>query len=108
MNEKLIRDLVPDVARKRGTELRVRAAGPDEMSALLVAKLEEEALEVGEAASGLPEELLAELADVLEVVNTLAALHGWSRSDLERAQARKTALYGAFTRGHVLNLDRVT
>lgn len=103
MNEKLIRDRVPEVARARGAELNVRKAAFQEVAELLVAKLEEEAAEVSIAET--PAELLAELADVLEVVHTLATLNGWSRSDLERAQAHKNAQYGSFSHCYVMTLD---
>jgi predicted house-cleaning noncanonical NTP pyrophosphatase (MazG superfamily) len=70
-----------------------------EYAALLRAKLYEEAEEY--VASSDP----AELADVLEVIGALAALHDLSPAALERLRAEKAAERGGFTHRHVLSLD---
>jgi predicted house-cleaning noncanonical NTP pyrophosphatase (MazG superfamily) len=60
--EKLIRDLIPHLARAEGRELLVRAAGEAELGPLLSRKLVEEAPEVADAlASGERAALLEEL-----------------------------------------------
>lgn len=103
--EKLIRDRIPELAAVRGQKLNVRECRDGELEFFLRSKLVEEAEEAAEAAAGTPEELLAELADVMEVVRSLAHLYGWSRSDLERAIARKNYRHGAFDKGYVLTTE---
>ncbi|KOU50544.1 hypothetical protein ADK55_18550 [Streptomyces sp. WM4235] len=94
MTTKLIRDRIPEIAAARGQQLQVHTAGTNEMVSLLLDKLDEEALEVSEAASN--EELLGELADVLEVVHALTRLNGWTLDDLEAARTRKHQERGGF------------
>lgn len=71
MNEKLIRDRIFEfVLKERGEVLTIRIANPDEMIFLLKQKIVEEAKEVFEANS--KEELAEELADLLEVIKSIA------------------------------------
>lgn len=102
MTTKLIRDRIPEIAAARGQQLQVHTAGTNEMVSLLLDKLDEEALEVSEAASD--EELLDELADVLEVVHALTRLNGWTLDDLEAARIRKHRERGGFDRQLVLTV----
>ncbi|RKS74247.1 putative house-cleaning noncanonical NTP pyrophosphatase (MazG superfamily) [Actinomadura pelletieri DSM 43383] len=95
--EKLVRDRIPEIIRKSGRVPQTRIAHPDEYVHLLRAKLYEE---VGEyAASGDPEEL----ADVLEVLHALAALHGVTPAELEKRRSAKAAIRGAFSDRIVLH-----
>ncbi len=96
--EKLVRDRIPQIIRDEGGAPESRVAGSEEHAALLRAKLNEEAGEY--AASGDP----AELADLLEVIHALAALHGMTPADLEKQRAAKAAERGGFTRRLVLRL----
>ena len=83
---KLVRDGIPHLFPT--STYRVLDAA--EYGAALRAKLTEE---VGEyLADGTPEEL----ADVLEVLHTLAARHGLTPEDLERLRAQKAAERGGF------------
>lgn len=96
---KLIRDHIPTIAATHGQTLTTRTATPHELPALLRAKIIEEA---SEAAAASPDELLEELADVLEVVEALAQAAGHTLDDLHQARARKAAARGGFTQGLVL------
>lgn len=96
--EKLVRDRIPEIIRAAGGLPRTRVASEGEHVALLRAKLFEEAGEY--AASGDP----AELADLLEVVHALAAVHGLTPADLEKQRAAKAAGRGTFTDRLVLRL----
>ncbi|MEW2357061.1 nucleoside triphosphate pyrophosphohydrolase [Spirillospora sp. NPDC029432] len=96
--EKLVRDRIPDIIRSTGREPATRVAGRSEYAALLRTKLYEEAGEY--VASGNP----SELADILEVLHALAALHGLTPEDLEAQRAAKAATRGAFTQRTVLTL----
>lgn len=102
MTTKLIRDLIPHIAANRGQQLSVHVAEPTELADLLKAKLLEEA---EEAATAEPGQLLEELADVLEVVYTLARVSGHSLEQLDQARASKVIERGGFTRGLVLQQE---
>ncbi|GLW66527.1 hypothetical protein Arub01_47710 [Actinomadura rubrobrunea] len=97
--EKLVRDRIPDIIRASGREPSVRVVGDGEYASLLRAKLYEEVAEY--VACGDAEEL----ADVLEVVHALAALHGVAPEELERRRAAKAAERGGFADRLVLRLD---
>ncbi|WP_405941584.1 hypothetical protein [Streptomyces sp. NBC_00207] len=100
MTTKLIRDRIPEIAAARGQHLDTRVADTAEAAELLVAKLEEEALEVAEADNR--DDLLTELADVLEALYALTQICGWTLDDLEAARIRKHAERGGFDRQLVL------
>ncbi|MFE9850283.1 nucleoside triphosphate pyrophosphohydrolase [Streptomyces sp. NPDC005576] len=98
---KLIRDRIPEIAASRGQQLTIRYADGQEMCGLLRDKLIEEAAEVAAATPG---EVLEELADVLEVVQALAEIHGYQLTDLDEARANKAAERGAFKLGVVATI----
>ncbi|TDD70597.1 hypothetical protein E1293_34590 [Actinomadura darangshiensis] len=97
-SEKLVRDRIPEIVQDGGEPPETRVAEPDEHAALLRAKLYEEAGEY--VASGDP----AELADILEVVHALAALHGIAPAELEDQRSAKAAARGSFSKRRVLRL----
>lgn len=101
MNEKLIRDGIPEVAAANGDPIRVRVAQPSEMPALLRAKLLEEFNEVMDASTA---ELLGELADLVEVAYALAAAHGHDAGMLNAARVGKRVERGAFSKRLVMRL----
>ncbi|MEV5573466.1 nucleoside triphosphate pyrophosphohydrolase [Spirillospora sp. NPDC052269] len=88
--EKLVRDRIPEIIRRAGRTPDVRTATADEYAVLLRAKLREEVDEY------LADDDPAELADVLEVLHALAAVHGMSSADLEEARAAKAGERGGF------------
>ncbi|MGP4029112.1 hypothetical protein [Actinomadura sp. 3N407] len=96
--EKLVRDRIPEIVRAAGRLPEIRVAAPEEHGALLRAKLYEEAGEY--VASGDP----AELADLLEVVHALAALHGITPGELEERRSAKAAERGGFSGRLVLRV----
>ncbi|MES9604270.1 nucleoside triphosphate pyrophosphohydrolase [Actinomadura sp. NPDC000929] len=97
-SEKLVRDRIPEIIRDAGGSPETRTAAPGEQGALLRNKLYEEAGEY--IASNDP----AELADLLEVLHALAALHGLSPEELEERRAAKAADRGGFSKRLVLRL----
>jgi len=97
--EKLIRDLIPDIVGREGRCLVVRVAERDELPHLLCAKLTEEVHEF------LDSRQVEELADICEVVFALAHQAGVSAEELERLRAEKAAERGGFTKGIVLILE---
>lgn len=101
MPQKLIRDHIPTIAAANGDRLAVRTASPDELPALLAQKLLEEVAEVNTADA---EDVLEELADVLEVLQAIAALHGHSPASIEEARAGKAAARGGFEHRLVMEI----
>lgn len=84
---KLVRDGIPAMV---GAGAVARVLDADEYAAALHAKLKEEVAEYLEAHD--PEEL----ADVLEVLHALAALHGWTPAELEAKRVAKAQARGGF------------
>ncbi len=101
ITEKLVRDKIPDIIRKKGETAHTRRASGTDLLRLLVAKLHEEAAEFGRDFT------LYELADVQEVVDALADFFSWSKADVKRIQARKRRERGGFKNAVVLRTNKV-
>jgi predicted house-cleaning noncanonical NTP pyrophosphatase (MazG superfamily) len=90
---KLVRDYIPGIIAMDGRQPATRVLDQAGYLAALRAKLVEEAQE----AQGAPEdELLSELADVLEVLRALASARGASWAAIEAEADRKRAERGGF------------
>ncbi|OYW90712.1 MAG: hypothetical protein B7Z13_14260 [Caulobacterales bacterium 32-67-6] len=83
--EKLIRDGLPQMMRDQGLSVFCHRLDDAAFLTALKAKLLEEAQEVASAG---PDDLVEELADVLEVIATLIAAAGLSPGDVEAARRR--------------------
>lgn len=92
--EKLIRDNLPDIMRKKGIGIHERFMDEEEFLVKLKDKLLEEAAEVKNAQN--LEELIEELGDMLEVIYTLAQLNGISIDEIEKARMAKRHTKGGF------------
>lgn len=90
---KLVRDRIPEIIRKAGLEPVVYTADQTEYGHRLREKLGEE---VAEFLAADREEAKEELADVLQVVQALAADLGVSAAELERIRATKASERGSF------------
>ncbi len=90
---KLVRDLIPDLIRADGGTPRIRVLDDEEYRSALLNKLVEEAQEARDATSA---DLPGELGDLIEVLLAVAAQHGLSWQDIERAAQAKRAARGAF------------
>jgi predicted house-cleaning noncanonical NTP pyrophosphatase (MazG superfamily) len=88
---KLVRDKIPQIIRATGLEPIIRVAEAEEYHGRLRAKLREE-VEEFLASDDDPEEL----ADILEVLYTLAEHGGTDRRQLERLRAAKVEERGGF------------
>lgn len=99
-HNKLVRDKIPDVIRENGEEAVIRVADSDEYRGRLRMKLFEEAVEYIES------EEVEELADMLEVIYTLAKLRGASPDMLERLRQEKRAVRGGFDNRIILEETR--
>lgn len=104
MFEKLIRDLIPQLAQGEGRSLSVRQASAEELIGFHARKLIEEAAEAGEAlASGSRDALRDELADLQTILNSTAQRFGISQAEIDDAVHRKAKARGAFDLGLVLD-----
>jgi predicted house-cleaning noncanonical NTP pyrophosphatase (MazG superfamily) len=92
--EKLIRDKLPAIMRASGLSVFDRTLAQDEFIESLKAKLAEETAEVADAGSA--DELLGELADVMEVVVALAQAHGSTLAQVEARRISKREERGGF------------
>lgn len=92
--EKLIRDKLPQIMRASGLTVFDRQLDGNEFIRCLKLKLVEEAAEA--VAADTPAEVLAELADVLEVILALTQASGFSPADLETARLTKLEQRGGF------------
>ena len=86
---KLVRDKIPTIIRKSGTELTMHIASEQEYEEALWSKLDEE---VAEFKAAVCEE---EVADVLEVLNTIVEFYGLNLYDVETARQIKADSRGA-------------
>ncbi|MDI7274893.1 MAG: nucleoside triphosphate pyrophosphohydrolase [Anaerolineae bacterium] len=90
---KLVRDRIPEIIRGEGRACGTAILSETEFMVSLREKLVEEAQEAAAADSS---RLAAELADVYEVIDALAAAASIDRADILRQQARKRAERGGF------------
>lgn len=97
---KLVRDKIPASIQGKGEDVEVVALKGDALLAALKQKLVEEAFEALDARSGA--ELLAELADVQEVVQSLCSALQISLSQLESERQEKARTRGGFEQGVML------
>jgi predicted house-cleaning noncanonical NTP pyrophosphatase (MazG superfamily) len=100
VSEKLVRDRIADfVFRERGEILNTRVALEEELLPFIRQKIVEEANEVFLATT--KEELAEELADLLEVMKTLATKEGVVDLLFEK-QSSKYLEKGGFDKGIIL------
>ena len=91
---KLIRSKLPDRMAKEGVVVNSQKLEIEEYVAQLKQKIIEEANEVSEAKSR--EELITELADVLEVIYAIAESTEISQVEIEQARIEKREINGYF------------
>lgn len=97
---KLVRDDMPDQIARNG-EVVVQARLPrSELRRALAAKLLEETRELLAATD--PDDVKAELGDLLEIVRAMASVTGVSWAEVESAANEKRARRGGFEEGTVL------
>ncbi len=95
MPEKLVRDKIPEIARREGVDVEERRAEPGERLGLLLSKLEEEVAELKR------NPCLEELADVYEVLRWIAWELGYTLGEVVLAADRKRRERGGFYEGIV-------
>lgn len=95
LQNKLWRDKAIELMEQHGSKMHWHTLNDTEFDEQLRIKLVEETQEVIQAQS--KENLLAELADVLEVIDTLCDLHEINKDEVITAQNKKRASRGGFT-----------
>ena len=90
---KLVRDRIPEIIRQSGIECETAVLLDAEYCQALRLKLIEEATEVAEANK---DELVAELADLYEVIDALMTSYGISGDRILNAQAKRRETRGGF------------
>ena len=103
---KLVRDKIPQIIEKGGSLFRLRILSSDEYLQELRTKLREESEEYFQAEG--TENILDELADMLEVIRALAKAHGASSEELEAIRVKKAEARGGFEdRVYLLDVENV-
>jgi len=96
---KLIRDRIPEIIERDGKRYAVETMQPREYEKALLEKLIEEAHEVQQADEV---HIKTELADILEVIDTLLHLKGISPQSVRSMQRRRRNERGGFEKGLML------
>jgi len=102
---KLIRNKIHERMPGEGVVVNSSALSQTEFILKLKEKLLEEAAEV--AASQKIEDLVIELADILEVIHTLASAYKIDFKDLEQARFEKSQINGKFGANNYINYIEV-
>lgn len=97
---KLVRDRIPDRIREHGERVILAQIPKSESRIALAIKLFEECHELLKAES--PQEVTGELADLLEVIRSLAAATGSKWEEVQTAAEKKRLSRGSFERNVVL------
>lgn len=97
---KLVRDKIPAIIEAKGGACIVRQLTAEQYAVALRRKLVEESRAVLKAKS--KEELTSELADLLDVAETIRLINMIAIQDLEYARRTKTTKAGGFTEGKLL------
>jgi predicted house-cleaning noncanonical NTP pyrophosphatase (MazG superfamily) len=91
---KLIRSKLPQRMKEEGVTIWGRHLNDEEFASELKNKLVEEALEVKDTDNRA--DLIKELADVTEVIESLALLHNIKKEEIEQERAVKSDINGHF------------
>lgn len=96
MNEynKLVRDRIPEIIHRAGEHYAVEVMTEEKYQQALRQKLVEEASEAAQAQTS--QELVTELADLQEVIDTLITTSGLSREMIMQEQERRRTERGGF------------
>lgn len=92
--DKLIRDHLPEIMREKGIQVHEKIMENDEYILRLKDKLLEEAGEVRCSLSS--DDLIEELADILEVVQALSKVNGFTMEQVEERRLKKRNKKGGF------------
>lgn len=96
--KKLVRDLIPTIMAQQGGSCRFHEAAEAEYRDFLKDKLLEEAREF------MNDETIEELADLLEVIETIGAVYGFRWEDIVTVKEQKRLAKGSFSKRIILEL----
>ena len=99
VDEKLVRDNIPDIIRADGQKPNIRIAKKTELDSLIRAKIVEEAYELLESGA------IEEIADILEAIDALLSNRNIDRASVVKMQTAKRIQRGGFSKGYVLRTD---
>ncbi|MDB5055807.1 MAG: phosphoribosyl-ATP pyrophosphohydrolase [Bacilli bacterium] len=91
---KLVRDKIPEVIERSGKAYHTRILSDDEYKQELQKKLHEELEEYMNASDD--QSAIEELADILELIHAITAIHNSSIQELEQVRLKKAADRGGF------------
>jgi predicted house-cleaning noncanonical NTP pyrophosphatase (MazG superfamily) len=91
---KLIRDRIPEIIRRNNLQCDITTMNEEEFRQALRTKLQEEAQEVAEADE---DELITELTDLYEVIDTLMTTYHINPEAVRNMQIRRRQERGGFT-----------
>ncbi|RDW18862.1 nucleoside triphosphate pyrophosphohydrolase [Oceanobacillus chungangensis] len=92
---KLVRDRIPEIIEKSGKDCKTETLNQDRYILELKKKLFEEVEEYQQAAT--KEDALEEIADLLEIINTLVKdVHGSSMEKVEKIRSLKAEKHGSY------------
>jgi len=94
---KLVRDAIPEYIRKKGGTPVYHVASEDEYWEKLKEKLSEEAEEFKKDPN------MEEFADLLEVIDAIAAYKRFERGEVEKVKEKKAAERGKFEKRIILD-----
>lgn len=97
---KLVRDKIPQIIEGNGEICEFAVLDPETFAVELRKKLQEEVTEY--LTSTNDENAIEELADILEVVHSLAKTHHVSMADIEKIRRKKLEVRGGFDRKYFL------
>ena len=92
---KLVRDKIPEIIESNGEKPIIRILDNTEYNEELIKKLNEEYHEVIEADEN---DIIEELADMLEVMESIAELHNKTLEDILDAKEKKKIKRGGFSK----------
>ena len=87
---KLVRDRIPEIIESSGKTCTTEILSTEDYLRALDAKLDEELAEYHK------DQNIEELADLLEVIRTIAVARGYTLEDLEQVRVEKAAKRGGF------------
>ena len=93
---KLVRDKIPEIIKKKGEKCKTHIASDKEYWKKLKEKLLEEIKEFGE------NETIEEMADILEIIDTVCRYKKFNRRKLESVKKQKAKERGRFKKKIIL------
>lgn len=91
---KLVRDKIPEIIETSGKSSITKILSDEEFKVELKKKAQEELKEYLEATTDL--ESIEELADLLEIIHSLASTHGTTIEEIEKVRDKKAVERGGF------------